>query len=366
MKRVLFILGTRPEAIKLQPIISRCANLFDIKICLTNQHSDTDNVLLEFKQYIIKLKLTRNEFGLSGLMGNILILLDQEQNIKTWRPDLIIVHGDTTSSLCGALYSYYEQIPLCHIESGLRTNDKFSPFPEESNRKIIDYLSTINFAPTILNKNNLSNENIINNVYVVGNSIIDVLKNNLDIIDINIDLKLLSWISNNDFGLITLHRRENWKNNIEKALKEISIFCLKNEYRMIYVCNQNTTLQNLVKKTINNNPFIYIVNSLENKEFHHLILKCNFIITDSGGIQEEASFLGKPLLVLRNTTERQEIINTNCGLLLDIQNIQNTLLSIINKNINFNQDKTLYGNGTTSIQIAETLRSYLNNDKNNL
>ena len=359
MKKVLFILGTRPEAIKLQPVIRQCVDLFDIKICLTNQHPDIDNILFEFNKDIIKLELTRHEFGLSGLMGNILILLDRENGIKEWGPDLIIVHGDTISSLCGALYSYYEQIPLCHIESGLRTNDKFSPFPEESNRKIIDYLATINFAPTSINQNNLTNENIVNNVHVVGNSIIDVLKTNLDTTDISIDSRLLSWISNNDFGLITLHRRENWKSNIQSALKEISSFCLKHKHRMVYVCNKNIELQDLVKKTISDNPFMYIIDPLENKEFHHLILKSNFIITDSGGIQEEASFIGKPILILRNTTERQEIINSNCGLLLETHNIQNILESIINKSIEFNQDKSLYGNGTTSIKIAEILKSYI-------
>ena len=362
MKKVLFILGTRPEAIKLQPVIRQCVDLFDIKICLTNQHPDIGNILFEFNKNIIKLELTRHEFGLSGLMGNILILLDRENGIKEWGPDLIIVHGDTTSSLCGALYSYYEQIPLCHIESGLRTNDKFSPFPEESNRKIIDYLATINFAPTSINQNNLTNENIVNNVHVVGNSIIDVLKTNLDTTDISIDSRLLSWISNNDFGLITLHRRENWKSNIQSALKEISSFCLKHKHRMVYVCNKNIELQDLVKKTISDNPFMYIIDPLENKEFHHLILKSNFIITDSGGIQEEASFIGKPILILRNTTERQEIINNNCGLLLEAHNIQNTLENILNKSIEFNQDKSLYGNGTTSIQIAEILKSYIDVD----
>ena len=358
MKKILFILGTRPEAIKLQPIILQCLNFFDIKICLTNQHSDIDSILFDFKQYIVSLKLIRNESGLSGLIGNILVLLDKNKKIKEWAPDLIIVHGDTTSSLCGALYSYNEQIPLCHVESGLRTNNKFSPFPEESNRKIIDYLATINFAPTSMNQNNLTNENIVNNVHVVGNSIIDVLKMNLDTTDISINSKLLSWISNNDFALITLHRRENWKSNIQSALKEISSFCLKHKYQMVYVCNKNIELQDLVKKTIRDNPFIYIIDPLENKEFHHLILKSNFIITDSGGIQEEASFIGKPILVLRNNTERQEIVNSNCGLLLEINNIQNTLEGILNKSIKFNQDKTLYGNGTTSIQIAEILKFY--------
>ena len=356
MKKILFILGTRPEAIKLQPIILQCLNFFDVKICLTNQHSDIDSILFDFKQYIISLKLIRNESGLSGLIGNILVLLDKNKKIKEWAPDLIIVHGDTTSSLCGALYSYNQQIPLCHVESGLRTNNKFSPFPEESNRKIIDYLATINFAPTNINKNNLINENIINNVHVVGNSIIDVLKNSSN--NINMDSKLLSWISDNDFGLITLHRRENWKSNIPLALNEISAFSLKHKYKMVYVCNRNIKLQDLVKRTINNNPFIYIIDPLENKEFHHLILKSQFIITDSGGIQEEASFIGKPILVLRNNTERQEIVESNCGLLLKINNIQNTLEGILNKSIKFNQDKTLYGNGTTSIQIAEILKFY--------
>jgi UDP-N-acetylglucosamine 2-epimerase (non-hydrolysing) len=350
MKKVLFILGTRPEAIKLKPIILQCVDLFDIKICLTNQHPDIDHILSEFRENIISLGLKRSGSSLSNLMGNILVLLDNETRIKEWKPDLTIVHGDTTSSLCGALYSFYEQIPICHIESGLRTHNKFSPFPEESNRKIIDHLATINFAATENNKDNLNYEKILHNVHVVGNSIIDVIKNNLNDI---------SMISNDSFGVITLHRRENWKNNISLALKEISKFCIQHEYKMIYVCNNNIELQSLVKQTINDNPFISIINSLDNKEFHHLIAKSTFIITDSGGIQEEASFIGKPILILRDSTERQEIIENNCGILLQINNIQEILENILFNKILFNQNKALYGNGTTSMQIVEILKSYI-------
>jgi UDP-N-acetylglucosamine 2-epimerase (non-hydrolysing) len=166
-------------------------------------------------------------------------------------------------------------------------------------------------------------------------------------------------ISNDSFGVITLHRRENWKNNISLALKEISKFCIQHEYKMIYVCNNNIELQSLVKQTINDNPFISIINSLDNKEFHHLIAKSTFIITDSGGIQEEASFIGKPILILRDSTERQEIIENNCGILLQINNIQEILENILFNKILFNQNKALYGNGTTSMQIVEILKSYI-------
>ena len=347
MKKILFILGTRPEAIKLKPIVVECINSFDVKVCLTNQHSNIDNMFFEFKNNIINLELKRNESGLSGLMGNILVLLDNEIKIKEWKPDLVIIHGDTCSSICGALYAFYNKIKLCHIEAGLRTNDKKSPFPEESNRKIIDYLSDIHFAPTELDKQNLVNEKIDNdNIFVVGNSIIDVIKNHP---------KYDTCDKSKPYGLVTLHRRENWPDIIKSALKEISRFALDARYNIIYVCNNDEYLKGQVKNIIQNNPYISISDSVNYDKFYQLMSESNFILTDSGGIQEEGVFLGKPLLIMRESTERQILLNNNCGYLVNPSNVYHIMTQTINNELHFNYCPNLFGNGNTSSSITKIL-----------
>ena len=349
MKKVLFIIGTRPEAIKLKPVIENINKFFQIKICLTNQHENIRNTFLEFDNSIIELKLKREENNLTGLMGNILLLLDNNTDIQTWKPDIIAVHGDTCSALCGAFYAFYSNIKLCHIEAGLRTHDKFSPFPEEANRKIIDYLSDIHFAPTEYNQNNLQQENIIDNVYVVGNSIIDVIKTSL--------------CKNNGtqepYGLVTLHRRENWDSAIESSLNEIVRFASDFKYKILYVCNYNSLLKNKIIKIIGNNKYVQILDPLNSTNFHELLKNCTFVVTDSGGIQEEAIYFSKPLLIMRTTTERQEIINHNCGYLINPNTVYAALTDTLGGSLQFNIKTDLYGDGSTSKKLTEKLYEYL-------
>lgn len=348
MKKILFIIGTKPEAIKLKPVIEQCKNNFKIKVCLTNQHPNLDKIINE---KCINLKLIRNEKGLSGLTGNILNLLENKKQINKWKPDLIIVHGDTTSSLCGALYAFYNKIKLCHVESGLRSNNKQSPFPEEINRKIIDALSDINFCPTIDNKKNLYKENVSSNCYIVGNTIIDSLKNN---ILNNKDCKILSWTNKSPYVVVTLHRRENWE-KISKSIKIISKFAKNNKLKIVYVCNKNKKLKNIAKKILKNNKFVYVSDSIDHSYFQNLIINCSMIITDSGGIQEEAVYYKKPIIILRDNTERQEIIKNKCGILANNENLLKTLSS----NIAFSQKPHLFGNGKSSIKIAKILSNII-------
>jgi UDP-N-acetylglucosamine 2-epimerase (non-hydrolysing) len=356
-KKILFILGTRPEAIKLQPVILQCLNLFDIKICLTNQHSDIDSILFEFKKYIVSLKLKRDESGLSGLLGNILVLLDNEIKIKEWEPDLIIVHGDTCSSMCGALYAFYNKIKLCHIEAGLRTDNKTSPFPEESNRKIIDYLADIHFAPTELDKQNLINEKICSdNIFVVGNSIIDVIKNYH---------KCSPSDKSKPYGLVTLHRRENQPDIIKSTLIEVSRFALDSRYNIIYVCNNDEYLKSQVKTIIKDNPYILISDAVNYDKFYQLMSDSSFILTDSGGIQEEAVFLGKPLLIMRESTERQILLNNDCGYLVNTSNVYNMMSQTINNKLKFNYCPNLFGTGNTSLSITDILYANIYQSHNN-
>lgn len=345
MKKLLFILGTRPEAIKLQPVIKLASKLFDIKICIIKQH---DNLIQYFSNYdTIELDFIRKEKNISGLVGKILQLLDESHDLQMYNPDLIIVHGDTCSALCGAMYAFYSKIKLCHIESGLRTHNKNLPFPEESNRKFIDYLSDLHFAPIDLNKNNLLLENIsTSSIFVVGNSIIDVLKNKPD------QQNCLK------YGLVTLHRRENWDSNIEQSIKVLSQFALKFKYQIKFVMHPNTYLQNKIK-TLNDNPFFEIYDPMSHEIFQNLLKEASFVVTDSGGIQEECVYFCKPLFIMRESTERPEIINNGCGYLVNAYNIEEYLTRFIENKLYFNCLSSLYGDGNTSKQIIQHIYEYL-------
>lgn len=350
--RILFILGTRPEAIKLKPIIEEALIYFDVKICLTNQHSNIKNFFIEITDQIIELPLERTGSSLTGLVGQMLYLLDQNQNLQIWKPAIVVVHGDTSSSLCGALYAFYNSIKLCHVEAGLRTQNKQSPFPEESNRKIIDYLADIHFAPTILDQKNLANESINQNVFVVGNSIVDVIKK-------------YNFVKNTEteksYGLVTLHRRENWESIIPSALIQISKFALNNKYKIIYICNKNKQLKKIIRTIIKNNPYIVIYDAMNYDNFLKLMHGADFILTDSGGVQEEAVFLNKPLLIMRESTERQEIINTKCGYLVNPDDVYDMLNKVIKKELIFNCIPNLYGIGNTARSIVKKLyENFLN------
>lgn len=343
--RVLFILGTRPEAIKLKPIIELANNCFEVKICLTNQHPDIDKFFPDMLDGIIQLPLHRTEKGLADLTGRLLSLLDSDQQIKDWSPSMIIVHGDTTSALCGAMYAHYNKISLAHVEAGLRTHNKQSPFPEESNRRIIDYLSDIKFAPTECDKNNLNQEQIVDNIFVVGNSIIDVIK----------DQKFDERYKPFPYGLVTLHRRENWDSTIELTLLELAKFANDFKYNIVYVCNNNTKLKNKVHGILANHRYIKIRDALEYSDFIRLLNDCSWILTDSGGIQEESVFLKKPLLIMRENTERQGVLMSRCGYLVSPKNIYTILEHTIDQTLKFDMDPFMYGCGDTAHSIIKIL-----------
>lgn len=346
MKKLLFILGTRPEAIKMAPIIKECLYSFKVKVCLTNQHSNLTAYFSDISNLdIVELALVRDDLGLSGLMGSILRLLDTEASIRSWEPDLVLVHGDTTSSLCGSFYAFYEGLKLCHVEAGLRTHNKAAPFPEECNRKIVDYLSDFHFSPTELNKSNLELEGIVGNVHVVGNSVIDILKSNVSTCQSSQDV----------YGLVTLHRRENWGENITKSVSELARFSKEYKYKLIFVTNRNKKLEEEVRASAADSSFLHIVSALDVKDFHCLMYGCSLVVTDSGGIQEEAAYLGKPLFILRDVTERQEIIEFGCGTLSNSSNIYGCLAEFVRGAFRLNECKGAYGDGVTSAKIRDII-----------
>lgn len=323
MKRILIVFGTRPEAIKMAPLIKEFkenSELFDVKVCVTAQHREMlDQVLNLFEiapDY--DLDIMKKNQDLYDVTSNV--LLKMKAVLEEVKPDIVFVHGDTTTTFATTLAAYYQKIDVAHVEAGLRTGNIYSPWPEEANRKLTSCITKYHFTPTLTSKQNLLDENIKEeNIIITGNTVIDALFLVLDRIKQNkhlqeeINLKLQAQNLNLEDGqkiiLVTGHRRENFGQgfiNICEALREIA---LNNPYAdIIYPMHLNPNVREPVSKILSNINNIYLIEPLEYEPFVYLMSKSDIILTDSGGIQEEAPSLAKPVLVMRDTTERPEAV----------------------------------------------------------
>lgn len=305
--KVMTIFGTRPEAIKMAPLIKELKEREEIKsiVCVTAQHREMlDQVLDVFK--IISdydLNIMKQGQTLSEITSRVLLGL--EEIIQKEKPNIILVHGDTTTTFAGALAAFYNQVDVGHVEAGLRTWNKYSPFPEEMNRQMVDCMTDMYFAPTNVSKDNLLKENISENkIYITGNTAIDAMKTT---ITDNYNHEVLDWVGEDRMILLTAHRRENLgepMRHIFKAIKRIV-----EEYtdvKVVYPIHLNPKVREVANEVFNNIDRVKLIEPLEVIDFHNFQNKSYLILTDSGGIQEEAPSLGKPVLVLRDTTERPE------------------------------------------------------------
>jgi len=325
MKKILFIFGTRPEAIKMAPLVKAFEKetSIDSKVCVTAQHREMlDQVLDLFEiRPDYDLNLMKAGQDLYDITSNVLLGLREVLN--DFKPDLVLVHGDTTTTLAASLAAFYQKIKIGHVEAGLRTYNKYSPWPEEANRQITGVLADYHFVPTITAKDNLLKENKKEDtIFVTGNTVIDALFFILNKIknDKKLEEKIIQDIQSkipnpkfsildSKFILVTGHRRENFGQgfiNICEALKKIVI--RNPNIHIIYPVHLNPNVQKPVKNILSNVPNIYLIEPLRYEEFVYLMDKSYFVITDSGGVQEEAPSLGKPVLVTRNTTERPEAV----------------------------------------------------------
>lgn len=344
MKKVLVIFGTRPEAIKLYPITKalRKEEIINTKICITAQHrSMLDDVLKIFDiSPDYDLDIMQESQDLFSISTNILIKL--KPILKDFNPDLILVHGDTTTTFISALAGFYFKIKIAHIEAGLRTFDKYNPFPEEINRELTTKLATYHFAPTKLAYKNLIKDGVKKqNIRIVGNSVIDALKITLNKIKQDKKYKEniissmgLGELLDSKFILVTAHRRESFGveiENIANALKEIALK-LPN-ISIIYPLHLNPNIQIPMRKILGNIDNIHLIEPLSYEKFLYLMYKSYMILTDSGGIQEEATYLHKPTLILRNKTERKEALSCKTLRLIGTnkENIIQSVLSLFNK-----------------------------------
>lgn len=365
MKKVMFIFGTRPEFIKVFPIIKEMESSNSIKpvIVSTGQHREMLDVLLD--EFGIKLDydlaIMEKSNGLTDILVNSLTGLDQV--IKEVKPDMILVHGDTSATLAGSIQAFYNRIPLGHIEAGLRTYDLSSPFPEEGNRQVTGVLADLHFAPTETSKQHLLSEGKPEErIFVVGNSSIDMLN-----YTINADYKheLDEWLGQSKMILITAHRRENLGQMTEMFEAINHLAEIYPDFKFLYPVHLNPQIQKISKEllTVEN---IKLTMPLETKAFHNIMNRAHIILTDSGGIQEEASSLGKPVLVMRNTTERPEGVAAGTLKLIGTkkQSIIDNVTELIENETIYNQmaeTTNPYGTGDTSKQIRSIIEDYFKN-----
>ena len=360
--RVLVIIGTRPEAIKMLPLVKemKSKSEFETLVCFSGQHETLANNVFELFDITpdYKFSLPNKSRALNEMTVKLLNYFDIL--FKEISPELLLVHGDTTTAFCASLAGFYQNIKIAHIEAGLRTYNNFSPFPEEFNRVAIDALSTFHFAPTKSNAKNLNNEGK-KSVFVTGNTGIDAFKYTLSK---SYFYPLLSEANNRKLILITIHRRENLGNKMTSALLGIKDAIRKrNDVFAIIPAHPNPIVKNEVDRILGNIKNIKILPPLPLYDFHNILACSSLVISDSGGIQEEAAYLGIPLLLLRDTTERSECLSKNAKIIGTQRDIITTEISrLLNDEslLNGMKIKSLaFGNGNASKKIVKNLLSLL-------
>lgn len=370
MLKVLSVIGTRPEAIKMCPLIKKLESCKKIEsvVCLTGQHR-------EMLQQVIKIFNIKANYNLdimrpnqtltmttAAILEKIDIIYEKEQ------PDLVLVHGDTTTSFTAALGAFYHQIPVGHVEAGLRTYDKYSPFPEEMNRVLTSRIAELHFAPTKKNRDNLYKEGIDKNVYVTGNTVIDAfqmtVRNNYCFKN-----QLLERILCNDRKviLVTAHRRENvgiGLENICKAIKKLA--GLHSDMDFIYPVHPNPKVRQTVNTIIGKEKNIYLLEPIDVEDMHNLLSRSYLVMTDSGGLQEEAPHFGVPVLVLRNETERPEAVEAGTVRVVGtdekiiIETVENLILDQ-KKYDKMAKSINPYGDGKASEKIVKHILEWKDN-----
>ncbi len=375
MKRikVISVFGTRPEAIKMAPVIKELEKRpeIDSVVAVTAQHRGMLDQVLEI--FGIKpdydLNIMKQRQTLVDITSNVLTGLYGV--IQEEKPDIILVHGDTTTTFAGALASFYNQVPVGHVEAGLRTYDKYSPFPEEMNRRMTTSIATLHFAPTVMNKNNLLKENINEkDIFITGNTVIDALKTT-----VRGDYKFADeTVASLDFSkkviVVTAHRRENLGEplkNICRALKRIAED-FSDEVQIVYPVHLNPAVREVAFDILGNIDNVHLIDPLDVCELHNLMARSYMILTDSGGLQEEAPSLGKPVLVLRHETERPEAIAAGTVKLAgviedDIYLMARTLLTDSEAYNMMAHSVNPYGDGKASERTVDAILYHFLNQK---
>ena len=364
MKKVMTVFGTRPEAIKMAPLALELAKRpeFEAICCVTAQHREMlDSVLDIFRlkpNYDLDVMEPRQT--LSTITSKCLTGMDRV--LEEAKPDLVLVHGDTSTTFAGALAAYYHKIPVGHVEAGLRTYDKWSPFPEEINRKLVGAIADLHFCPTPANRDNLARENITKGVFLTGNTVIDALKTTV-VKDFHFSNKVLNNLDyvNQKVILVTCHRRENYGQpmaSIMTALRRVADAFPETE--LVYPVHLSPVVQEAAHQYLGGHPRIHLIDPLDVREMHNLMSRCHLVMTDSGGLQEEAPALGKPVLVLRKETERPEAVSAGTVRLAGVEEesvfqMASQLLSNQDEYEKMAHAANPYGDGRACRRIADAI-----------
>ena len=370
-KKVITIFGTRPEAIKMAPLVKELEKREEIesKVCVTAQHREMLDQVLELFDIVpdFDLNIMKTKQTLTGITNKVLNGL--EEVFENEKPDMILVHGDTTTTFAGALAAFYKQIKVGHVEAGLRTFNKYFPFPEEMNRKLTGSLADLHFAPTKGSKENLLREGIEErDIYVTGNTVIDAMKHT---VEENYTFEN-DELNNIDFSkkviMITAHRRENWGEGIKNICDALNKIVQQNkDVELVYLVHLNPVVKEVVFEQLGGKERIHLLEPLDTKDTHNLMNKSFMVMTDSGGLQEEAPHLGKPVLVLRDVTERPEAVEAGTVKLVgtDVEKIVNEANDLLNNLESYNRmSKAInpYGDGVASQRIVDAILKYFDLD----
>lgn len=363
--KVLVVFGTRPEAIKMCPLVLELKKTEGIEciVCLTGQHKEMLKQVMEVFQLVedYNLDIMKDRQTLTTITTSILVKI--EPILREENPDMILVHGDTTTSYAAAMAAFYQKIPVGHVEAGLRTGDIYSPFPEEMNRLLTDRIATIYFAPTKQNEKNLLREGISKNVYVTGNTVIDAFAYTVKDEYVYHEQRL----NEVDFGdkrriLVTAHRRENLGQplrNICNAIKRLS--AQYDDVVFIYPVHLNPTVREVVFHTLSDIDNILLIDPVNVLDMHNMMARCYMVMTDSGGIQEEAPHFGKPVLVLRTETERPEAVEAGTVKVIGVEEdvIVSEAAKLLDDPMAYNEmAKAInpYGDGHASERIVKKIK----------
>lgn len=369
-QKLLVVFGTRPDAIKMSPLVHTLKekNSFDVRVCVTAQHRQMLDHVLEF--FNIKpefdLDLMKDRQNLTDITCSVLSGMGTV--FKSWKPDVVLVHGDTTTALGASLAAFYNGIPVAHVEAGLRTGDISAPWPEEANRKIVSVIAKWHFAPTIEARDNLLKESVpAENIHVTGNTVIDALlmvHNRLEC-DRNLAMKMGAKFSfldkNKRIILVTGHRRENFGGGFERICQALAFIARNHsEVQVVYPVHLNPNVRLPVTQMLSGLSNLYLIEPQDYLPFVYLMKRAYLILTDSGGIQEEAPSLGKPVLVMRHTTERPEAVSLGTVRLVgtSVETIVEATEELLN-NKNIYEKMTIahnpYGDGEACNRIARIL-----------
>jgi len=375
MKKILLVFGTRPEAIKMAPLVKEFKKdtlNFETKVCVTAQHREMLDQVLDLFQITPDYDLNTMKPGQNLYDTTSNILLKIKLVLEEFNPDVVLVHGDTATTFATSLAAYYQKIKIGHVEAGLRTGDLHSPWPEEGNRRLVGVLTDYHFSPTSISKNNLLNEGVSDSsVFVTGNTVIDALQLVVNRIksDESLRLKIENTIFqsgfqelNSKYILVTGHRRENFGQGFLNICEALKVLAKNNpDINILYPVHLNPNVRKPVNELLSSVSNIKLVEPFQYEEFIYLMSKSYLILTDSGGIQEEAPSLGKPVLVMRDTTERPEAVGSGTVKLVgsDQDNIVKEVQNLLDDSSEYQRMSKAhnpYGDGNASKNILKILR----------